>query len=179
MERQKDLRDVGPKQRKVVHYKTIFYRNAYIVSEFNVLFSFSFILFQISGAMFPLSDKIFSQVFFLSPDSNFWCEALTGWYNFLFASSSYIFFFQGFLTVLMLLLCELNFLHCLSKQFWGWCSEEFNVFVEFLLLSFLLEKMYPETYLLRVEWTLQIFCFLQKETKSVLLFYRRNKIALS
>ena len=55
-----DLLDVEPKQRKIVHYETNFYRNTNMVSEFKVSF-LPFPLIQRSGASF--SDTIFFSSF--------------------------------------------------------------------------------------------------------------------
>ena len=58
------LLNVGLKQRKVVHYKTFFYKDTNMVSEFKVLFSFSFRLFQIAGARLSQSDTVFFSFLF-------------------------------------------------------------------------------------------------------------------
>ena len=54
-----NLLAVGQKQRKVVITKAIFYRNTNLEFEFKVLFSFLFLLFEISGARFSQVGAIF------------------------------------------------------------------------------------------------------------------------
>ena len=59
LESQKDLLDVGPKKKLYIS-KTIFYRITNMMSEFKILFSFSFPSFQISDAVFTGWQNFFS-----------------------------------------------------------------------------------------------------------------------
>ena len=136
-----DLHDVEPKQTNK-HYKIIFSRNTNMVSEFQVLFSFSFLLFHISGTRLSQSDIIF---FFLFPFSCFkflaWrhLQANIIFFTFLFSFSCFRFLVLGFLNLIQFTLRfqKLYLFPGLLNNFEDNAQRNLTLFVKFLPLAFL------------------------------------------
>ena len=128
--------------------------------EFKFL-SFSFIFFQLSGAMLSQFDTIFSLfVFFLLFQLS---GARHSQVDIIFSSlQSICVFFSG-----------------LINNFEDNALRNLTSIVKFLLLFFLLEKIFLKIYTLRVGRFMQLFCFLQKATNCRFLFNCGNQLTLT